>query len=131
MKQRVSRMLCLLGAGVALILLLDLGCPARHLIGIPCPGCGMTRACLAACRLDFAEAFRMNPLWPLVLILLVTAVLRGGRLFKSQKTEKRVAVLLLVLVLTVYLVRMILYFPHTAPMDFYEEALLWRFLSWW
>lgn len=131
MKQNVRRLFCLLGMGIALILLLDLGCPVRHLIGIPCPGCGMTRACLAVCRLDFAEAFRMHPLWPLVLILLVAVVLRGGRLFKSQKTETRVAVLLLILVLVVYLVRMVLYFPHTPPMDFNEQALLWRFFAGW
>ena len=33
------------------------GCPFRFFFGISCPGCGMTRALLAALRLDFAAAF--------------------------------------------------------------------------
>ena len=37
--------------------LLDIGCVFRLMTGIPCPGCGMTRAWLAALRLDFAAAF--------------------------------------------------------------------------
>ena len=34
--------------------LLDIGCVFRLMTGIPCPGCGMTRAWLAALRLDFS-----------------------------------------------------------------------------
>ncbi len=41
------------------------GCPIKFLTGIPCPGCGMTRAILSALRLDFAEAFHFHPLFPL------------------------------------------------------------------
>ena len=38
------------------------GCPFRFLTGIPCPGCGMTRAVWALIRLDFSAAFRYHPL---------------------------------------------------------------------
>ena len=38
----------------AVLLILDTGCMFYHITGIPCPGCGMTRAYLAALRLDFA-----------------------------------------------------------------------------
>lgn len=37
------------------------GCPFRFFFGISCPGCGMTRALLAALRLDFAAAFSYHP----------------------------------------------------------------------
>ena len=30
------------------------GCAVYRLLGVPCPGCGMTRAWLQALRLDFA-----------------------------------------------------------------------------
>ena len=40
------------------------GCPFRFFFGISCPGCGMTRALLAALRLDFAAAFSYHPSLP-------------------------------------------------------------------
>lgn len=42
------------------------GCPIRLLTGVSCAGCGMTRACLCALRLDFRQAFYFHPLFPLV-----------------------------------------------------------------
>jgi hypothetical protein len=47
-----------------------LGCPFRLATGIPCPGCGMTHAFLAAFRFDFADAFRWHPLFPLVMLMM-------------------------------------------------------------
>jgi hypothetical protein len=62
-------------AGVAVILLaaaialpLDapplalLECPFRAATGLPCPGCGSTRAFHFAVRGRFGDAFQMNPL---------------------------------------------------------------------
>jgi hypothetical protein len=45
-------------------------CGMRVVLGIPCPGCGMTRALLAAARLDWAASMRWHPL---ALPLLVVA----------------------------------------------------------
>lgn len=36
-------------------------CPSRALLGLPCPGCGMTRALAALLRGDFAAAFAFHP----------------------------------------------------------------------
>ncbi|MCL1790869.1 MAG: DUF2752 domain-containing protein [Peptococcaceae bacterium] len=47
---------------------LKFGCPFLAATGVPCPGCGMTRACLAFFRLDFAQAFLYHPLFPAVLL---------------------------------------------------------------
>lgn len=38
------------------------GCPIRYLTGIPCLGCGMTRACLCLLHFDFGKAFYYHPL---------------------------------------------------------------------
>ena len=38
------------------------GCVFLYFLGIPCPGCGMTRALRALLRLDFAAAFGYHPL---------------------------------------------------------------------
>ncbi len=37
-------------------------CAFHALTGLPCPGCGTTRAVLALARLDVAAAFAFNPL---------------------------------------------------------------------
>jgi len=49
----------------ALPLLLALGvwrCPVAELLGVPCPGCGLTRAALALVAGDVAGALRLHPL---------------------------------------------------------------------
>ncbi len=50
-------------------------CPIKHLTGLSCAGCGMTRAFLSALSLDFSAAFNYHPLWisliPLAALLIV------------------------------------------------------------
>jgi hypothetical protein len=41
-------------------------CPFRAVTGLPCPGCGMTRAFCSIGHGDFASAFGFNPLAPFV-----------------------------------------------------------------
>lgn len=43
--------------------LLGSACPTYAIFGICCPFCGMTRAHLAALRLDFAAAFSYHPVF--------------------------------------------------------------------
>jgi hypothetical protein len=38
-------------------------CPSAGVFGIPCPGCGLSRAVLAALQGDFAGAFHYHPLF--------------------------------------------------------------------
>jgi len=42
-------------------------CPLPLTLGIPCPGCGITRAFSLATHGHFAEAYAFHPLWPLLL----------------------------------------------------------------
>ena len=77
-KDTIIPVLCL-GVYVFLAYLLHIPCPFRYATGIPCPGCGMTRAYLLVFEGDFAGAFAMHPLWPLIPIALVLlAVFHGG-----------------------------------------------------
>jgi hypothetical protein len=41
-------------------------CPSAGLMGVPCPGCGLTRATLAALQGHFSEAFTLHPLFALL-----------------------------------------------------------------
>ena len=49
-------------------------CPMKILLGIPCPGCGLTHACLDILTLHWKKAWNWNPtgfLWvPSILLLL-------------------------------------------------------------
>src|SRR5574344_1220535 len=65
---------------VAAMQLLSLPCPFISLFGIPCPGCGMTRAFIALSRLDIPGAFSANPVFPAVPILFLF-ILFDGKLF--------------------------------------------------
>lgn len=49
---------------------LSIPCPFHAITGLQCPGCGVTRMCLALLRLDVSEAWKANPVLLLLLPLL-------------------------------------------------------------
>lgn len=60
-RQKRNAFLIILGI-IIVMYLFSLPCPILFMTGIPCPGCGMTRACLHLLQLDFAGAFQYHPL---------------------------------------------------------------------
>lgn len=58
-------------------------CIFLSLTGLPCPGCGMTRALLSAVTLNFKSAFSYHFMFWSVPILYI-CYLFDGRLFKSK-----------------------------------------------
>ena len=55
----------LLGVGFAYLIFVSLTglgipCPFHAVTGLHCPGCGVTRMCVALARLDFAAAWDAN-----------------------------------------------------------------------
>ena len=46
-------------------------CPAVLITGLPCPGCGMTRALIRLLHLDFAGAWQMHPFVYLFMIFIL------------------------------------------------------------
>lgn len=78
----------LLAAGLAYALWvrltgLALPCPIRAVTGLLCPGCGVTRMCLALLRGDWGAAWDANPalliLLPVLGLLAVRMILRYVR----------------------------------------------------
>lgn len=61
-------------------------CIFMYLLGFPCPGCGITRACLAALKFDFAVAASFNIMfWSVP--LLIAYFMCDGKMFKGKWTD--------------------------------------------
>ena len=60
-------------------------CPFKFITGIPCPGCGMTRACLAVAKGDFPSSFYYHPLLPVVVPTVLVELLDGFGLIRLPK----------------------------------------------
>ena len=72
--------------GLALLSAFDVSiCPAKNLLGVPCPGCGLTRATEAMVRGEFAAMLRFHPLAPLLAPTLIYAI---GRTLYVSATGK-------------------------------------------
>ncbi len=56
-------LLAAMGAALAFWVAMDWPCLLRAATGIPCPGCGMSRAWLSALWLDLAAAFGYHPMF--------------------------------------------------------------------
>ncbi|WP_394522229.1 DUF2752 domain-containing protein [Lacrimispora sp. JR3] len=103
-------------------------CALKGLIGIPCPGCGGTRALLHLARGDISGCIELNPSAPLIFLCLLNQI----RVNYFNRGNKQLAGILLfvsvVIALVLYLIRMKLYFPYREPYVFYDNSLLCRIL---
>lgn len=77
-------------------------CPFYAIFGIPCAGCGMTRAYRALLQFDIATAFRCHCLFPLPLFWAAYHAIR-----RFEKLDKRVENMLLWISVILFLLRWI------------------------
>jgi hypothetical protein len=92
-------------------------CPTAGLLGVPCPGCGLGRATLAALQGDFRDALTWHPLFFLVsplyvglLVSLLWQFVAGRTLPLPQIPDRWVmlsATVLGILLVTVWIARML------------------------
>jgi len=90
----------------ALFLLFVYRCPVYMILGFQCPGCGITRAYMAAMQFDFSSAFAYHPLFFVAAPLTVYIVFRN-KLKKplSSNAETVILITLAVLFAAVYIYR--------------------------
>lgn len=108
-------------------------CPLRMICGLPCPGCGITRAFLLVLQGKFYEATMMHPFWiAVVLIVVLYLAFRylGGNLRQSKKIVRALRICLiaiLILCIAYYIYRMIYWFPNREPMVYDENNMIYMF----
>lgn len=90
-------------------------CPIRLMFGVPCPGCGTTRACISFLKLDVRTAFAYQPVFPLLVLIFLYAIHRNvirsnwimsGRIWKDR-IEAAVLAAAVLTILLVYFVRLV------------------------
>ena len=62
-------------------------CPFRLLTGWLCPGCGVTRMCLALLRLDLPAAWAANPGLLLLLLSMAVRYIRTGARLPTRREQ--------------------------------------------
>ncbi len=80
-------------------------CIFYRITGLQCPGCGVTRMCLAIMRLDFKSAYHYNRLLfmisPIIIIIIAQQIYRYIRFNDIKTTKAQTAILILLIVLLV------------------------------
>lgn len=85
------------------------GCPFRNLTGMPCPGCGMTRAWFAFLRLDILSAIYYHPMFWSVPVLLAYCFF-DGQLFSKKWVNAGLLILITLGVLVNYICNLIAFY---------------------
>ncbi len=92
---------------LALFLLLMYHCPFSYILGISCPGCGMTRSLISVLCLDFHSAFYFHPLWWLVIIFAAGALLEYiDVLILTPKLRTLICAIVATALFVVYFIRL-------------------------
>lgn len=132
--KKISALLSVLSAALLYFFLViisgsDSFCYIKIVTGIPCPGCGMTRALFSFLSLEFSKAFFYHPLFPLVLIFPFMFIFRKNRLVNRINKNSKFWQAILVLFVSLWLIRMVLFFPDTPPFDFGKDSVVSGIIS--
>ena len=105
-------------------IMFDAFCPSLVIMGLPCPGCGLTRSIIFFVTGQFTRSFYVHPLGG----VLVTVALYCAffRYIKGDKVPalKWIIAILLVIAIVLYIVRMVLYFPDRPPYTYHYGNLM-------
>lgn len=107
--------------GLKTLELIKFECVYKKLFNIYCPGCGTTRMIKAIIRLDLYKAFRYNPLFfILFILLLVYLCINVYRYIINKKLilpSKKVITILVITLISYMLLRNIPLFSFLAPIQ--------------
>lgn len=127
--KKVLKAIIILAGTFILLKIFNVQCLFKSILGVPCPGCGLTRAVEAFLHGNLREAFYWHPLFfiaPIVLFLVISdlEVIR-----KINKKYMNIIIFILIGVfLGVYAIRMVTLFPTMPPMDYNYESILYKLI---
>lgn len=103
-------------------------CPSMLFLGLPCPGCGITRALCLLLTGHPVEAFRMNP--SLYVWLAFFGYMGFYRYIREERVPHLSVILsvVFILALVIYCLGMWKYFPNTEPYLVKSDNLLAKIL---
>lgn len=101
-------------------------CYSTILFGVPCPGCGITRALKLLLSGNVKKSFEMHPLLILVLIGPVLYLFIKNRLINYRLIIKSYVIICIIIFVVFYIYRMNLYYPNKIPMVYWEDNVLHR-----
>lgn len=104
----------------AVIFVIGWACPIYYTFGIPCPGCGMTRALVALLQGNISLSWQYAPMLILSLLWLLT-----WPLFKDKQ---KWIIIWAAMTGVCWMIRMVLFFPND-PMPINHGAFLMRILG--
>ena len=106
-------------------------CPFAIFIGIPCPGCGITRAFIYFIKLQWKQAFLMNPcifIWiPVFIVLFINRYLLYSVI--SPQIINRILIICGIVSVIIYIIRMFTMYPDIEPMTYYHKNILHMLIS--
>lgn len=111
---------------IALMYISGIGCPIRYMTGIPCAGCGMTRAAVALVLLDFKQALHYHPMvyaLPIFVALYFLARHKG----KSGNAILWIACALFIIT---YLIRILIFKDAVLAIDI-TDGKIWKTVQQW
>ena len=101
-------------------------CPLVITTGLPCAGCGMTRAVFFMLTGQFARSWRLNPMALPIILLVVYSFICRYVLGKKIKGVKTAIIVILTGMLIVYVYRMFTIFPNRPPYVYTGGSILER-----
>ena len=100
------------------------GCPFYKTTGVPCPGCGMTRAYKALLTGHFFEAFHWHPLYLVTPPFFLLLYLRDFKIFYNKIINTVFISFFFAVIILTYIIRMIYMFPSESPMVFNRDSIV-------
>jgi len=100
-------------------------------IGLPCPGCGTFRSCVALLQGNIKQSLSYHPLLGLTLLIVGYFFLKYFCEVEliPKHVENRLSVFFMIIYILVFVIRLCKYFPNIEPMVPFQHSLWYLLYS--